>query len=368
LVGVARFARCVLVINCTFIGLGSGHISMFSEYKDSVEESVQIVRQVVTYAGKHQLALNPIVYTVLYQHSGGINAELSRQLDQLRQQGQLTQANVESLYHTHIYESDLKNAQSINNAVGNIINFTQGAISRIEGDTQQYSDQLNSATQRLSATIGESGVESLLTTLLEETQVMYGASLKLRTELSEAHQKIEQMNQEFNRIRHESLTDPLTGLKNRRAFDKEIAQLCTSAQVAREPLSLLIVDIDHFKVINDTHGHVVGDGVIKRVAQWLTESVRGQDVVARFGGEEFVLILPMTSLAGAASVVENIRASIAKRTLRYGEKAIGKITISVGAAQMGHTEEVESLVNRADQMLYLAKREGRNRVALARPV
>lgn len=338
---------------------------MYSEYRDSAEEAVQIVRQAIPLAAKHQLALNPIVYTVFYQHIAQVNPDLSRELETLMGQNQLTQERVESLYHTHIYANDLKNTQSINMAVGNIILFAQGAIHRIEGDTKQYSDQLSSATQQLSAAALEHGVESLLGKLLAETQGMHDSSLKLRGELNEANRKIEQMNQEFSRIRHESLTDPLTGLKNRRAFDKEITQMHTAAAIAKEPLSLLLVDIDHFKSVNDTHGHLLGDCVIKRVAQWLMESVRGKDLIARFGGEEFVLILPETDLRGAASVAENIRSNIAKRTLRHGEKTIGRVTVSVGAVQTKEEESVESLIDRADQALYQAKREGRNRVALS---
>lgn len=338
---------------------------MYSEYRNSAEETTQIVRQAVPLAAKHQLALNPIVYTVFYQHIARVNPELSRELDTLISQNQVTQQRVESLYQTHIYANDLKNTQSINMAVGNIILFTQGAIHRIEGDTQQYSDQLNSASQQLSAAAVDQGVESLLTKLLTETKGMHDSSLKLRGELNEANRKIEQMNQEFTRIRHESLTDPLTGLKNRRAFDKEIVQMHAAASISKEPLSVLLVDIDHFKNVNDTHGHLLGDCVIKRVAQWLMESVRGKDLIARFGGEEFVLILPETDLRGAAAVAENIRSNIAKRTLRHGEKTIGRVTVSVGAVQTKDEESVESLIDRADQALYQAKREGRNRIAVS---
>lgn len=335
---------------------------MYSEYKDSAEDTAQIVRQAIPLAAKFKLALNPIVYTVFYQHIARTNPDLSQQLEVLIDADQLTQEAVESLYHTHVYANDLKNAQSINHAVGNIIVSTQGVIRRIEGDTQQYSDKLSNATQQLSNGGSEQGIETMLNKLMLETQAMHDASVKLHVELSDANLKIEQMKQEFSRIRHESLTDPLTGLKNRRAFEREILQLGAAAKVAQEPLSLLVVDIDYFKTVNDAHGHLIGDSVIKRVAQWLTETVRGQDVVARFGGEEFALILPMTDLIGAIRVAENIRASIAKRTLRYGEKSIGRITVSVGAAQLKCDESVEDLFNRADQVLYKAKREGRNRV------
>lgn len=338
---------------------------MYSEYKDSAENATQIVRQAVPLAAKYHLALNPIVYTVFYQHIAQVNPDLSRELEAVIAQNQVTQERIESLYQTHIYANDLKNTHSISMAVGNIILFAQGAIHRIEGDTKQYSDQLSSASRQLSTVALDQDVESLVTKLLTETQGMHDSSVKLRDELNEANRKIEQMNEEFIRIRHESLTDPLTGLKNRRAFDKEIVQVHNAASISREPLSLLLVDIDHFKNVNDTHGHLLGDCVIKRVAQWLMESVRGKDLIARFGGEEFVLILPETDLRGAASVAENIRSNIAKRTLRHGDKTIGRVTVSVGAVQIKEGESVEGLINRADQALYQAKREGRNRIAVS---
>lgn len=337
-------------------------LNSYSEYNDSVETAIQIFRQIVPVAARHTLALNPIVYTVLYQYVARLNPDLSERIDTLISEDGLTQETVESLYQTHIYANDLENTRSINMAVGNLILFTQGAIHRIEDDTEQYSEHLTSATRLLNSPSSEQGMQSLIATLLTETQNMREASSNLRSELNDANQKIDKMNQEFHRIRHESLTDPLTGLKNRRAFDRDIAKTLAAAKVAQEPLSLLLVDIDHFKSVNDTHGHMLGDGVIKRIAQWLTETVRGNDVVARFGGEEFVLILPKTDLQGATSVAENVRNNISKHTLRHGKKLIGKITVSIGAAQAQHDETADDLIDRADQALYQAKRNGRNQV------
>ena len=129
-------------------------------------------------------------------------------------------------------------------------------------------------------------------------------------------------------------------------------------------MTLLMVDIDHFKRFNDTHGHLVGDHVLKLVAKVLTEGVKGRDTVARYGGEEFSVILPHTALANALKVAEQLRASVGSRQIinRTRNANYGSVTLSVGAAEYRPGEDLLALMRRADDALYTAKRGGRNRV------
>ena len=132
-----------------------------------------------------------------------------------------------------------------------------------------------------------------------------------------------------------------------------------------EPLSLLLIDIDHFKRFNDEYGHIVGDEVLRLVARKIKENVRGRDFVARYGGEEFAVILPGTPIHGAKTVAENIRVSFSVGKLKRVKTSeyLGTISISAGAAQYKPGESVEELVDRSDQALYHAKDAGRDRVA-----
>ncbi|CAO3400004.1 Putative diguanylate cyclase (GGDEF domain) [Azospirillum palustre] len=131
-----------------------------------------------------------------------------------------------------------------------------------------------------------------------------------------------------------------------------------------QPLSLLMVDIDHFKSFNDTHGHLVGDHVLKLVARMLTECIKGRDTATRYGGEEFAIILPRTSLENATRLAEQVRVFVGGRQIvnKARNANYGTVALSVGVAQFRPGEPALTLVRRADQALYAAKRSGRNRV------
>ncbi|MFN3593970.1 MAG: GGDEF domain-containing protein [Thiobacillaceae bacterium] len=154
--------------------------------------------------------------------------------------------------------------------------------------------------------------------------------------------------------------DPLTGLYNRRGLDQVIRDLWPTNPV----ITMLVADIDHFKKINDTYGHQVGDVVIRQVAETIRRGIRGEDYAARYGGEEFVVLLPDTELQGGLQVAENIRSRVAKLRLvrKHDNLAIDAFTVSVGVASRKPEETPEALFKRADEALYLSKASGRNRV------
>ena len=164
-----------------------------------------------------------------------------------------------------------------------------------------------------------------------------------------------------------SLTDGLTNLRNRRAFDEEIAMRFEEVRRYQRPLSVAVVDVDHFKVVNDLYGHDAGDAVLRAIAELIKRATRGTDFVARYGGEEFAVILPETNLADGIHFAEKLRASIASAKIQVGDKAYA-LTISVGVAGVPHSElsGAAELVRAADQALYRSKKNGRNRIEAER--
>jgi diguanylate cyclase len=167
-------------------------------------------------------------------------------------------------------------------------------------------------------------------------------------------------------LQSEALTDPLTGLLNRRGLEREIERLCGQDPKALAHAAVLIADIDHFKRINDNYGHLFGDQVIRATAQALEQGVKGRDLIARFGGEEFLIVLPDTPAAGALAVAEQVRMSFAKVRIRRtgSEEFADPVTISIGVSLPAEGEAFEAALGRADQALYLAKNAGRNRVRM----
>ena len=161
-----------------------------------------------------------------------------------------------------------------------------------------------------------------------------------------------------------AITDQLTGLFNRRYMSRHLGTLIDSANTTGKPVSFLILDIDYFKQVNDTHGHDIGDEVLREFASRISANVRGIDLACRYGGEEFVVVMPDTDLNFAYMVAERLRQAVADAPFRI-TPAPGQlsVTISIGVtASEGTRDTPEALLKRADQALYRAKRDGRNRV------
>jgi two-component system cell cycle response regulator len=208
----------------------------------------------------------------------------------------------------------------------------------------------------------EMGVNDYLTRPIDKNELMARVRTNLRKKLY------------ADRLRHNvqlslemAITDQLTGLHNRRYMSRHLDTLVSGAQKSGKPLAFLILDIDHFKAVNDTHGHDIGDEVLHEFANRISANVRGIDLACRFGGEEFVVVMPDTDMDFASSVAERLRKSVETNPFVIS-RAPGKlnITISIGiAASLRQGDTAEALLHRADQALYRAKREGRNRVILA---
>jgi diguanylate cyclase (GGDEF)-like protein len=157
--------------------------------------------------------------------------------------------------------------------------------------------------------------------------------------------------------------DGLTGLRNRRWLDDAFPRQLERAARLEQPVSLLMIDIDRFKQMNDTHGHLVGDAVLGRVAEILTNGLRPQDLLARYGGEEFAVLLPGLDLAGSVNVAERLRRTVELAKSAEGEEPLPSTTISIGVAETRRDETIASLLVRADAALYRAKHGGRNRTS-----
>lgn len=191
--------------------------------------------------------------------------------------------------------------------------------------------------------------------ILQATLLALGLSLKVR-------------QQQHEKMLAERLAecDPLTGLLNRRGFNQQAAPLWSTSLRNQRPLSLIMLDLDHFKGLNDQYGHDFGDQALQAVASLLAGSCRAGDLSARWGGEEFLLLLPETALGEAHALAERLRQAIQAIALRAGEQPVN-LSCSCGVVERTEQEQLEHLINHADRLLYAAKQSGRNRVVAADP-
>ncbi|WP_321940489.1 GGDEF domain-containing protein, partial [Paraburkholderia sp. J8-2] len=188
--------------------------------------------------------------------------------------------------------------------------------------------------------------------------------------LAQATARTESALQDLQRtndtLRHLAATDPLTGAANRRQFIESVEAEIGRAQHGGAPFSLLALDIDRFKAINDAYGHQAGDDVLREFVQKCLDAIRPYDGVARVGGEEFMVLLPQAGLDTALAIGERIRTTIAGSTFEAGSGRRGEVTVSVGASQFGRDgKTIDTILRAADERLYSAKHLGRNRVVVA---
>ncbi len=337
---------------------------MSIEYSESLEEATQIARAALPLANQFALPANPVNYAVLYEYVAGQNPPLSAALDQLRENTKdLTDAQLNALYHSFISGNDEQALKEVRQALSGMVDSTRSSLDKVSQTSQAYQENLGVSAKQLTDA-EPSGAVDIITHLIDETVRMQVASRSLQKELVKTNEDLSSLRTEFKRVRQESMVDPLTGIQNRRAFDTSFAEAREHAKASNEALCLLLVDIDHFKKVNDTYGHVVGDAVLKQVANAINDVVRGGDVLARYGGEEFVLLLPNTPMDGAERVADNICNQVRNQKMDNGHvgKDVGRVTVSVGVALFSSNETTEQFVVRADTALYRAKESGRNRV------
>ena len=212
----------------------------------------------------------------------------------------------------------------------------------------------------LSSVREERDRESLLR---EESEALNRQLAEVNAELSHRMREIEELQ---SRLALEAVHDPLTGLFNRRYLDTAMPALAGAAERQGTPLTLALIDLDHFKNVNDRHGHLAGDKVLRRIGKLLARSLRPSDVVARWGGEEFCVLLPATDVAGAATALALLASRLRALEVEWAGKAIGGFTFSAALAAYGtHGRTLADLVGAADDALYAAKGAGRDRVLVA---
>lgn len=337
-------------------------------YHENTDEAVQIARQALPMASRFSLPVNPVNYAVLYEYFSGSNAKLTEAIDRkIEQTSRLTQEFLNGLFQEHLAEHVPEDIQRMRADLRKMLVTTLTTIRQAENDASRFNSSLSGDISQIENMQRSDDLQLLTEQVVRTTRRMQESSRELHNRLHATSEEIETLRRDIVEVRQESLIDPLTKISNRRAFEQKLAELCTESQNSGQPLALLMIDIDHFKGINDRFGHVIGDDVLRYVAKAISQMVRGGDFIARYGGEEFAVMLPNTPLNGAELVGNNIRRNLSSSPLKHqgNGRNIGIITASIGIAIWRKGEEGTHWVGRADSALYQAKNNGRNQVCLA---
>jgi diguanylate cyclase len=314
-----------------------------------------------------ELPADPQSYELWYAYAAGYNQKLRDEIDHvLQQQGRLSESDLGRIYAQYISSTrstgDFERvARRLADEVGQVTRMISAAVTTVE----RYDERLSEGTAAANSATSEADLKRVVEDLLSATKSMARENDSLKEELEASRVRSEKLTHEIEAVRIESLTDALTQVGNRLYFDDTLARAIVRAGENDVPLTLLLVDIDHFKKVNDQFGHQMGDDVLRLVAARLKSSVRDGEI-ARYGGEEFAVILYNKSIQIGKLIAERIRASIesAEMRVRSTGASIGRVTVSIGVAELKPRLMAADIVQSADDALYAAKRKGRNCVVL----
>ncbi|AWK86644.1 GGDEF domain-containing protein [Azospirillum thermophilum] len=313
-----------------------------------------------------RLPPTPQNFTLWYVYYSGQLPDLIRAIDLAGRDGKTPpQSLLDEFYKRFFtFDAEVQAIRETSEKARHALSRVLEQIGSVETETDRYGHTLTGFRGELDQPLTVGELRAMVAAIAAETAAIVERQARLQAHLQESSQQLAEIRVSLDTARREALTDGLTGIANRKAFDQALEDAIAEAGRESLPLSLLMIDIDHFKSFNDTHGHLIGDHVLKLVGRMLMECIKGRDTAARFGGEEFAIVLPRTPLASAMTVAEQVRSCVGARQIvnKARNANYGTISLSVGVAEYRPGEDAGSLIRRADQALYVAKRSGRNRV------
>ena len=313
---------------------------------------------------KHKIPAVPLNYALWYTYASNESESLNETLDHALQRNlPISDSKTRDLYRKHVADEQDVDVWELRHSLESMVIELSQSVQDTRSETRNFKSTMDTCMDDL-AKVEREGlsmeeVMDLVRTLVSQTKQIRGSALSFSTALNDAEREITRLRNQLEQSQQAALYDALTGLCNRRYFDEELA-----AYAMRPNMCLILADLDHFKKINDTHGHVMGDLVLKASAKKLQAACREGAQAFRFGGEEFAIIVPNSKLSVARQIAETMRRSIEKIGVRdkRTSEVLGGISASFGIAEMKAGMNPLALIEAADKQLYEAKNLGRNRV------
>ncbi|MEM9621883.1 MAG: GGDEF domain-containing protein [Pseudomonadota bacterium] len=327
-----------------------------------LDESVQVLKRVLPLMSQQRVPTIPQNYAVWYDYVTKKNDDLAAEVEALIESGDgFGPEACKSIYEKYFLAELHAEVDGIQGAVRFAVESVLQELGGLGEDIDHFSDVLDTCGETLRKDLTPEDLQNLVVELAKETTRTKNRSEEVENSLASMATELTDLRAQVDRLSRDSRTDSLTTVANRRAFDEALKRMTAEADKEGTPLCLILADIDHFKSFNDTHGHLVGDNVLRFVAQEMEQCVKGRDLLARYGGEEFGVLLPNTPLDGAMMLAESIRAIIeAQQPKGLDGKPVDTVTVSLGVALYVPGEDHAVFIERADACLYHSKENGRN--------
>ena len=339
-----------------------------TRYREPKERSAELLRLTLAHMGRHAAAFNPVTFALWYEYAAGINPMLNVAIDQrISDGGRIDDDAVAQLHAAHIAPVNEDAMNRISTDMQRVMEGLALTASQTGSRAGAFGQQLTGLT----AALGNKDTSELAPFLNEVaagTADMQSSVDSLQQRVAMGESEIRKLREDLDRACSEALHDPLTGILNRKGFDQQIAALFSTAPGKGEGHFVVMLDIDHFKKVNDTHGHLMGDRVIQGVAEILRGAVTNPaHSVTRYGGEEFAILMPQSTQRECTQVAETIRTRTKAMKIRNRktQEVLLSVTISGGLAEWQAGDDATSLIARADAALYRSKSDGRDRLTVA---
>ncbi len=311
------------------------------------------------------LRSTPQFYELWYRYFDG-DPEIMRAINTV--EGPIDEIACQKIYNrllsSQAHDSALTKAGS---QVETSIKALDKTIENARAAATEFGGSIGKAAEKVRTAKSLNDVNDVLSNVIEDTRKMVARNSELEGQLAAVNSQMAEVRQQLETARREATTDSVTGIANRKTFDQRVGVDIEEASSTHAPLVLLMLDIDHFKKFNDSMGQQTADQVLRLVARTLLGNVKGRDTAARYGIDEFAILLPGTSLKAGIQVAEILRHAIENKEItdKASNQKMGSITMSIGVAKYREGEDIAAFIERAEGALHEAKKGGRNRVRVA---
>jgi len=328
-----------------------------------------LARQVIEAMEAASVWPTPLNFEIWVHYLGAPEGPLGREVRRIIAASEpFTEATAELLAAEHLPRGRLtEEIRDAGQVLDRELSSVSDAISKAHRSQASFGQALDKVATSIETASGDAGLKAIVSSLTSATRLVRRETETLEKHLDTSTREVARLREHLEQFRRDAMTDSLTSLANRKAFDEHLEAACAKADAEGEALTLAMLDIDHFKRFNDTWGHQTGDQVLRYVASVMGRVAKAPRLAARYGGEEFAMIFPKENIDQVHRALETIRKEIASRSLRRRstDDELGAVTLSVGFAERRPDETASSLLERADTALYASKHAGRNCVTNA---